>query len=414
MRGESKANGFAASCSAAPCPFSAALTDTGTPDPFESSTSYIGLRGEYEHLWNVYDDWPAVFLGIGTRAWVRDIRDATSQSGVDVAPGQQTWWTIYPYVGLEKKWLRPNGSELFFSGRLGATVLTYQRTQWPDDPAFYPRPGITGQVELGWRTPRFFVSGYFEAMELAKLAGRAPAQRLHDRLLLFARRADVYDGAESRLVFLRYGRRNAAARAFLPVTAIDVKSLQVRHSVPDDLLSASFLSQFLLPLEWGWSYSDALWQRQKPAPTPPLQRAHRIRRSAMRSVRWLLLLGFLGGTATVSAGVPVGVIGGPDHLAIAGAKTFSARQIKDALSLSLALQAAAERGVPRDQYLRMVEQLVWAGYRKAGFPKVQVSVGTEAGAHAVTVNVKEGPRYLAGKFAFAGQGRFPVPSSSSG
>jgi len=144
--------------------FSAALTDTGTPDPFESSTSYIGLRSEYEHLWNVYDDWPTVFLGIGTRAWVRDIRDATSQSGVDVAPGQQTWWTIYPYVGLEKKWLRPNGSELFFSGRLGATVLTYQRTQWPDDPAFYPRPGITGQVELGWRTPRFFVSGYFEAM----------------------------------------------------------------------------------------------------------------------------------------------------------------------------------------------------------------------------------------------------------
>jgi hypothetical protein len=144
--------------------FNAALTDSGTADPFQSSTSYIGVRGEYEHLWNVYDNWPAVFLGIGTRAWVRDIRDATSQSGVDVAPGQQTWWTIYPYVGLEKKWLRPNGSELFFSGRLGCTVLTYERTQWPDDPAFYPRPGITGQVELGWRTPRFFVSGYFEAM----------------------------------------------------------------------------------------------------------------------------------------------------------------------------------------------------------------------------------------------------------
>jgi hypothetical protein len=144
--------------------FSTALTDSGAPDPVESSTSYIGVRGEYEHLWNLYDQWPAAVLGIGTRVWVRDIRDATSQSGVDFEPGQQTWWTIYPYVGLEKRWLRDNGSELFVYGRLGCTVLTYQHISWPDDPAFYPRPGITGQVECGWRTPRFFVSAYFEAM----------------------------------------------------------------------------------------------------------------------------------------------------------------------------------------------------------------------------------------------------------
>ncbi len=144
--------------------YSTALTNWGFVDPVESSTSYIGVRGEYEHLWNLYDQWPAVFLGIGSRIWVRDIRDATSQRGIDVSPGQQTWWTIYPYVGLEKKWLRNNGNELFFSGRLGCTVLTYQHIALPDEPALYPRPGITGQVECGWRCQRFFVSAYFEAM----------------------------------------------------------------------------------------------------------------------------------------------------------------------------------------------------------------------------------------------------------
>jgi hypothetical protein len=143
---------------------SSALTDNDPVDPVETSTSYIGVRGEYEHLWNLYDQWPAVFLGIGTRIWVRDIRDGTSDSGVDVEPGQQTWWTIYPYVGLEKKWLRDGGSEIFFSGRLGCTVLTYQRNSWPDQPAYFPRPGLTGQLECGWRSPRFFVSAYFEAM----------------------------------------------------------------------------------------------------------------------------------------------------------------------------------------------------------------------------------------------------------
>ena len=61
--------------------FSGAVTDSGTLDPFQSSTSYIGVRGEYEHLWNLYDQWPAVFLGIGTRIWDRDMRDAVSQSG---------------------------------------------------------------------------------------------------------------------------------------------------------------------------------------------------------------------------------------------------------------------------------------------------------------------------------------------
>jgi hypothetical protein len=143
---------------------SSALTDSGFVDPLQTSTSYIGVRGEYEHLWNLYDQWPAVFLGIGTRIWVRDIRDSTTDSGIQVQGEQQTWWTIYPYVGLEKKWLRDNGSELFFSGRLGGTVLTFQRISWPDEPAYYPRPGITGQLECGWRSPRFFISAYFEAM----------------------------------------------------------------------------------------------------------------------------------------------------------------------------------------------------------------------------------------------------------
>jgi len=144
--------------------FSAADGSSGTPDPWESSTSYIGLRGEFEHLWNLCDGWPAIFVGIGTRLWVRDIRDGTTQAGVDEAPGQQTWWTIYPYLGLEKKWLCDDGNEIFLFGRLGCTVLTYEHSSWPDVPAFFPRPGITGQLECGVRHKQLSLSAYFEAM----------------------------------------------------------------------------------------------------------------------------------------------------------------------------------------------------------------------------------------------------------
>ncbi len=77
-------------------------------DPADSTTTYLGVRGEYEWLWDMSLPGcpPAtLFAGVGTRFWIRDIKDGTVLSTGDFFTGhQENWWTIYPYVGLEKRW----------------------------------------------------------------------------------------------------------------------------------------------------------------------------------------------------------------------------------------------------------------------------------------------------------------------
>lgn len=148
--------------------------------------SHFGGRGEYEYLWNVgMEGCPPVtlFAGIGTRIWNDSFFNRVTVVGDEFDSYSQAWWTIYPYVGVERKRGFPNGSEVFASGRIGATAVTFTRRGLPDRPAYYPAPGITGQLECGLRYKYFFLSANFEAMTWQTSSGEHihndPAKQLY-------------------------------------------------------------------------------------------------------------------------------------------------------------------------------------------------------------------------------------------
>jgi hypothetical protein len=138
--------------------------EDGTSELLKSHTDYLGVRGEYDLLFEP-DVWPDVsfFVGIGSRFWFRDLPDDYTASGVLVWGYEETWWTLYPYVGMERRRTLDDGLEFFFSGRIGSTVLTYQHVTW-NDVTLYPKLGITGQLELGLRGRHLFLASFFEGL----------------------------------------------------------------------------------------------------------------------------------------------------------------------------------------------------------------------------------------------------------
>jgi len=158
---------------------------TSYVENMKAVTSQFGCRGEFEYLWDTdLFGWTPLtfFAGIGTRVWSRNIHDGTTTSGpvigLDVSGYIQTWWTIYPYVGLDKRWVCSNGNEFFVTSRIGCTALTYSYTPYCEvivtdptkepiiiqRPAYYMNPGLTGQIECGLRRNHFVISAYFESM----------------------------------------------------------------------------------------------------------------------------------------------------------------------------------------------------------------------------------------------------------
>jgi hypothetical protein len=131
--------------------------------PLSSRTEYLGCRGEYELLYEPPCWSQGTFLlGIGTRFWIRDIESGIADNQ-DLVPGyQETWWTFYPYVGVETKYpLR--GMELYSSSKIGVTPLAYNLPSVLYSP-LWPRTGLMAQVELGLRGPRVSVSANFETL----------------------------------------------------------------------------------------------------------------------------------------------------------------------------------------------------------------------------------------------------------
>ncbi len=137
--------------------------DDGSYEPLQSHTNYIGFRGELEFLFE--PDWaPAVtfFSGIGSRFWFRNLPDDIAPSGTFVTGYEETWWSIYPYIGIEKRRDLDDGLEFYGSGRFGLTPFTYQHVSL-DDTILYPRLGVTGQLEGGIRGQHAMLGGYFDA-----------------------------------------------------------------------------------------------------------------------------------------------------------------------------------------------------------------------------------------------------------
>jgi hypothetical protein len=78
---------------------------------------------------------------------------------------------------LEKRTPLDEDSELFLSGRIGCTAMTYQHSslvtydshQNPIYPeSLYPGANFMGQCEVGYRYEHFFISIYFDAMNWGK------------------------------------------------------------------------------------------------------------------------------------------------------------------------------------------------------------------------------------------------------
>jgi len=130
-----------------------------------SNTGYLGLRGEYEMVL-APAGWEGRFsllAGVGTRFWIRDLHDGTDDLGDPVDGYQESWWTIYPYLGLETHRRVGDGWELYSESRLGMTALTYQFVSLNYRP-LWPRPGIFANTEIGLRGERFYFAARAEVM----------------------------------------------------------------------------------------------------------------------------------------------------------------------------------------------------------------------------------------------------------
>lgn len=144
--------------------YSDLVYDDGWREPLESKTGYIGARGEYDWLY-VPASWPNLnlLLGIGTRFWFRDLRDDVSPSGTEIVGYQETWWTIYPYLGAEVALELAPSCEFYSSGRIGLTPVTYEHVTY-NDVTLHPKCGMTGSLEAGVRWPHLFLGLSTEVM----------------------------------------------------------------------------------------------------------------------------------------------------------------------------------------------------------------------------------------------------------
>jgi hypothetical protein len=150
--------------------YDGSVQPSGNPYHQAFGTNYLGCRGEYDLLIEP-TSWKStrLLIGVGTRFWVRDLKTGYSPLDGEVPGYQETWWTFYPYIGLETKESDEPGAHLFGSVRIGATPLTYQNATLFDTP-LYPRCGIMTQMELGVRFQKFSLSAYAELMTWAQSA----------------------------------------------------------------------------------------------------------------------------------------------------------------------------------------------------------------------------------------------------
>ena len=77
---------------------------------------------------------------------------------------RESWWTTYPYVGVQTRRELTDGSTEFYTAcRAGLTAVTFEHVTW-NDAALNPKPGFTGQIEAGIRGSRLSASAFGEVM----------------------------------------------------------------------------------------------------------------------------------------------------------------------------------------------------------------------------------------------------------
>ena len=99
----------------------------------------------------------AFLLGLGTRFWIRDLHDGSDDEGNTVWGYQETWWTTYPYLGLETHRRVGDDLDWYSESRIGATAMTYQFASIGERP-LWPKVGVFANTEMGLRSPHFFIA----------------------------------------------------------------------------------------------------------------------------------------------------------------------------------------------------------------------------------------------------------------
>ncbi len=137
--------------------------------PLTSNTGYLGVRGEYELVLApaAWEGRLAFMAGVGTRFWVRDLHDGTDSQGNAVWGYQESWWTTYPFLGMETHRRLSDELELYSESRVGSTLLTYQFASINERP-LWPKPGLMVNAEIGLRGSRFFIAARAEVMSWAE------------------------------------------------------------------------------------------------------------------------------------------------------------------------------------------------------------------------------------------------------
>jgi hypothetical protein len=141
------------------------MWDDGTEEPLQSTTGLLGCRAELDFLHH-FVNYPstAIFLGLGTRFWDRNLRDSTTDSGGTVIGYDELWWTLYPRIGLETEQPFLFGSKFFASASGGCTVFTLQDIH-RFGVTLFPKIGPQFQAEMGIRGDRTFFSVVVEGMK---------------------------------------------------------------------------------------------------------------------------------------------------------------------------------------------------------------------------------------------------------
>jgi hypothetical protein len=134
----------------------------------DTTSRVMGTRVEFELLWDVHiNDCVTLnfFSGIGGRFWIRDIQDRQVTSDIWIDGHQEDWFTLYPYIGMERRWNYDPCMDFFLSCRIGSTAWTYQSCSELGGPVLHPQACMTGQIEFGLQyQEHLVVSLYFDAM----------------------------------------------------------------------------------------------------------------------------------------------------------------------------------------------------------------------------------------------------------
>jgi hypothetical protein len=126
----------------------------------------------------------------------------------------------------------------------------------------------------------------------------------------------------------------------------------------------------------------------------------------MRGIYGLLnvALLLLAPSFTVAAHEPfcVNDYGNLQRAVVEGCTTFTAERIKAALLTDPEVLMASHPAALLAKYRDTLREKVLAGYRHAGFPDAEVTVGVDEQAETMMITVREGRRYLSGEIRVTG------------